>query len=788
VIRSFWGIAAAGLLCAVASPAEAQQRHRIDVPAGTLQQSVLALGRQARISIAVTDPSLLRLRVRAVRGRMTADQALRQMLSGTAARFLSLGGSSYRIVRAPPARPQRPRPQPPEPSRPERPPPQAEAPEIIVTASKRDLPLRDYPGPATVVNGDSFTAGAAAAGTDAIIERVPSLGSTHLGPGRDKLFIRAIADSSFAGQTQATVGQYFGEARLNYNAPDPALRLYDIGSVEVLPGPQGTLYGAGAMGGVLRIVPNAPNLHSTAAALTGSVATTAHGGLSSELAAVANLPLANDRAALRVVAYNVSEAGYIDDIGRNREDVNRTRIRGGRASAYFDLGGSWTLEAGAILQTIDGKDGQYADRALPRLTRRTLIAQPFSNDYALGFVTLRGEVRDVRIISTVSGAKHDLVEDFDATLQEEGEPTLFRQRNRPSLLVSETRASQTHPDGSGWLAGFSLLRNRSSLERWSGPPGEPAPLLGVRNAIDEQTLFGEYSRRLTPSVSLTGGLRLSHIRFSGEATGSEAQIQQLASDGGHEWRALPSLAVGVDATGDLGLYLRYQESFRPGGLIVRSDATQRLSSDHIAAWEGGLRFGQRPGAAANGALAISYSRWRDVQADTIDTTGLPSTINIGDGDIVSVEGRLGVRATPELELNLAATYNHSRVSNPDPGIIIVDKAPLPNVPDVRARLGVDYRRHLGELGHLQLSGWANYVGKSWLGIGPILGREQGDFLDTGVEARLGRRDRFLFLRATNLLDTVGNRFAMGSIFSIVFEDQVTPLRPRTVRLGVHAAF
>jgi outer membrane receptor protein involved in Fe transport len=70
--------------------------------------------------------------------------------------------------------------------------------------------------------------------------------STQLGPGRNKLFIRGVADSSFTGPTQATVGQYLGDVRLNYNAPDPDLNLYDIARVEVVEGPQGTLYGAGS--------------------------------------------------------------------------------------------------------------------------------------------------------------------------------------------------------------------------------------------------------------------------------------------------------------------------------------------------------------------------------------------------------------------------------------------------------------------------------------------------------------------------------------------------------------
>jgi len=84
------------------------------------------------------------------------------------------------------------------------------------------------------------------------------LASTNLGTGRNKIFIRGVADSSFNGPSQSIVGQYLGDVRLTFNAPDPDLELYDIARVEVLEGPQGTLYGAGSLGGVVRVCPARP--------------------------------------------------------------------------------------------------------------------------------------------------------------------------------------------------------------------------------------------------------------------------------------------------------------------------------------------------------------------------------------------------------------------------------------------------------------------------------------------------------------------------------------------------
>src|SRR5690606_37210518 len=122
--------------------------------------------------------------------------------------------------------------------------PQTETPSddvpIIVTASKRDTRLSDYPGAVNLLDGAELAFGGER-GTESILSRLASVSSTHLGAGRNKLFIRGIADSSFTGPTQATVGQYLRDVGLTYNAPDPAWQLYDIASVEVLEGPQGTL-------------------------------------------------------------------------------------------------------------------------------------------------------------------------------------------------------------------------------------------------------------------------------------------------------------------------------------------------------------------------------------------------------------------------------------------------------------------------------------------------------------------------------------------------------------------
>ena len=219
------------------------------------------LGRQAGVSIGVTDPALAAEPVPAVRGTMTAEEALRQMLRGSRATYIEIDDRTFRILRRParpPAAPQRP----PRPAAFARQPAAADRAtgRSCVTGHEAPVRLASYAGGAEIVDGrDAELLLMGLRGSDALVSRLPVVTSTHLGAGRNKLFIRGIADSSFSGPIQATTGQYLGETRLNYNAPDPDLRLYDIDRIEVLQGPQGTLYGAGSLGGIIRILPNAPD-------------------------------------------------------------------------------------------------------------------------------------------------------------------------------------------------------------------------------------------------------------------------------------------------------------------------------------------------------------------------------------------------------------------------------------------------------------------------------------------------------------------------------------------------
>jgi outer membrane receptor protein involved in Fe transport len=772
--------------CAVAfSAAPASARPvQFSVPPGTLGDAAIAIGREAGISISISDPALSRRPVSGFRGKMTAERALKKLVHGNSAQVVKLGPGAFRIdqVAGPRSRPQRVQAERKSSAGPE------EKEPILVVATKRRMLPREVPGSLTVIDLSQAGEAARSGGSEILVRLDSELGSTHFGPGRNKLFIRGIADSSFNGQTQGTVGEYLGEARLNYNAVDPDLRLYDIRSAEILPGPQGTLYGAGTIGGVVRLDPIEPQFDCSCGSIEAAAAATAHGAPSGEIAGVLNIPVAQETAAVRALAYAIDDGGYIDNVLLDRRDVNRVRTIGGRVTGKVAISPGATVSVMLAGQKINAADSQYADRDVGSLKRSTPVAEPFTSRFLLGNTVLEASSGPYRIVATASAVEQKLVEKFDATRDERR--LIMSQRNDTALQSAEFRVSRNWQAGGGWLAGISLVRNqrrRGDLEI------EPKPLAShpdLHNRLSEATAFAELTYTLLPGLDATIGGRATRVKSQGNLEG-----QALVKSS--ELHFLPSALLSLRVAPNARLFARVEESFRPGGYVLRSGRQLHLDSDRVRSWEAGLRFDQVPGHLISGAISASFSQWSSVQVDLIDSDGFPTTTNFGDGRVLTLDAHLEASLSPGLTLALGATGNRSRMTSPRRTVVPTDPAPLfvpsypvplPNVPEFSAQASLRSARPLGHGRQLNLAGWLRYVGKSTLGIGPKLERKQGNYLDTGVEADLVISRTTMFASLTNLLDSKGNRFALGSLLAVGRMDQVTPMRPRTLRLGASIAF
>ncbi|MEX0298090.1 MAG: TonB-dependent receptor, partial [Kordiimonas sp.] len=229
--------------------------------------------------------------------------------------------------------------------------------EILVTATKRGAKsVQDVPIAIQALNGSDLKAAGATEFID-IAGKVPSLQFEDLGPGDKKYIIRGVNSSG-----ASTVGVYYDEGILTAsNAEDGGgrnadIRLYDLERVEVLKGPQGTLYGASSMSGTIRFVTNKPKGDLVEGYISGELSHTKKGGANYNVNGMINLPIVENKLAMRTVAWLEDQSGFID---ANRipsgaiEDINTNETYGLRTHLRMWASDALTLTASGTYQKTD---------------------------------------------------------------------------------------------------------------------------------------------------------------------------------------------------------------------------------------------------------------------------------------------------------------------------------------------------------------------------------------------------------------------------------------------------
>lgn len=751
------------------------------MPHARLARAVAMIAAQSGASIGTDHPEWLRRPVGPVSLTGRVEVVLERLLKDTGLMAVRTGPASWRIVVRPPVRSSRPAAS--------RKVAKVDVPrDIVVTGSKVGLQLREFPGAVDVIGGERLEQTSANQGTLALAELHATLSSTRLGPGRNKLFLRSIADSSFNGSSPALVGQYFRDLRLTYASPDPDLRLHDIEQVEILEGPQGTLYGAGSLGGILRVVPRAPDPSVLRGSSWAGLSATAHGSTGRDTGVIANVPLAS-RAALRMVIYAEHDAGFIDDTRRARRNVNKSDVVGLRGALLIKPMPGLQIEVTTIGQHIRNADAQYTQNEGGGLTRASSIDQPSFHDYRSLSASVQYDLAGASLRSTTGYVRQNYGQTFDAT-QPGDESVSFRQEDRVRLLSNETHLSGRTVLGASWVAGLAALRSQNHETRTLGTAVATGDLGRVRSSATELTAFGEFGVPLSRTWKVTAGGRISTVILRGSSSGPIAKpVGNVPGRGDRntQWLATPSVSLGWQPDDRLSVYLRYAGSYRPGGLTIGA-VVERFRPDRIRTSEIGLRFacGCSIGARIDGSL--SSSRWKDVQADLLDGLGLPHVANIGQGRVNTVTASVSIAPSNGIELRASGFASRGNLKSSGETIEGVSQSALPNV----ARYGLtgsvlkrwDFAG--GNVLMVDLRGQA--VGPSILGVGPQLAHRQGNYRTVSSGMRLSLDGLAITFRIENLFDTRGNVFALGTPFTISTGRQRTPLQPRTARVGLEMRY
>lgn len=745
-----------------ASASAERAKPSIAIPAGSLHAALDALARQTGISIGMAGV-LPDMQTRRIERTSNVAQVLKRLLSGTHLRAIQVDATTWRIEPLPPhvARART------------APPPVVEGADIIVTASKRDERLSDLPASITILGNRALDRLAGKRGLVDLLATIDGAFSTNLGPGRDRVFLRGVADSAFNGTSQSLVSLYVDDARIGYSSPDPDLRMVDIDRIEILRGPQGTLYGTGALGGVVRIVTHTPDLDRFSGTVAGEATGINNGAVGGALEGTVNVPIVAGSLALRASGWTETMPGWIDDTERGKRDVNRTARKGGRAALRWAIGNGWTATASGIGQWIDARDSQYATQGL---SRATSIAEPQDNDFLSGSIDVHGPIGSLDAQSTTSIVSHDFGSTYDASVRASilgtTAPVAYVEDRSIRLVTQEVRLSDPtarHP----WIIGASVLDATTRLKGRFVSSDANGIARDDKEAVFEAAVFAEGTQRLSSALDLKIGLR-------GFVTVNDIEQQGPDEQSATKLGVTPSGTLSWHCD-DVGLiWLRYASAIRPAGVTRAEVSTERrIPGDELQSVEFGWRI-HALGDTLSLSGAIFGSVWEHLRSDVVGSDGLFGTVDAGNASNYGVEfgGRFDARP---YAIDFGTTIQRARLTSPAGDQTDRDDRRLPVVPDYSAHLGITRRFTL--IG-MPASGYltARYIGQTRLSFDPVLDRPAGDYATIGAGTTLDDGARHWSIDIDNLLDGRGNSFGFGNPFTLATTTQTVPIRPRAITL------
>jgi outer membrane receptor protein involved in Fe transport len=744
-------------------------RLRINIAAATLPEAIAELAREANISVG-TEGQLPVIKTAPLNGQFTPEAALARLLRGSGYVVRRVGPTAWRIERAP--APTIPRATPPPPA-----PDIGPVQQIVVRATKRDLTLASAPVSATVVTFKPADRVDPASGTRRVAEQVEGLALTGLGAGRNRMFLRGVADSPFGGKSQATVAILLDDARVTYTAPDPDIRLVDVSRVELLKGPQGSLYGTGALGGIYRIVTNRadPSGLSIAGSVSGVAVADGDWGEGGSL--VVNVPLVQDVVALRLVAYGEKAPGWLATGSRN--DSNGTTVAGVRGGLGIEWGGGWRLDATGLGQWLQAHDSNYVYE--PRTNRRPAQwREPNGNKIVHGSMRLAREGA-TQIVFSSGYTVHDVDDRYDATQGADSfglpDPQTLDDDAHYRLWDSEARMAG-HWGDVGWLGGLSHVAAwQDSTRALQGASGTRLVVESVDRWATESSAFGEVTVPLAKSLDATLGGRLSHSALHEDRATSTGQ-------GVEETRrtsVTPSASLAWHPRPGRLLYMRYGSAVRQGGTTLdASGKIEKLDEDQLMTFEGGWR--ESIGAVGID-LGLYRSWWKEIQSDVLLANGLIETANVGDGSITGAELALKAQFGRGWSLDAGAMAQSAMLTRNTAGIAL-DDLRLPVVPAWTVRSSLSRTFSLGAWDGT-LSANARYVGPARLSFDPNLDRRMGNYLETGLRASAQRGRWVLALETRNVFNARGDTFAYGNPLRIFSTRQYVRQDPFSLRMSVN---
>lgn len=602
--------------------------------------------------------------------------------------------------------------------------------EIIVTATRRDTPLQDTPLSIGVLTGQDLEDSGALHVFD-YWRTIPSLAVTDWGFAGNRFIIRGLSGSSGPETDESLTANYLDDTLLvspqGLFTHAPSFRLVDIDRVEVLRGPQGTLFGAGAMGGAIRLITNQPDATRSTQSFETLVSRTAHGDLNYGLTAVWNLPVVEDRAAVRIAAYHFDDDGFIDDIGQGHDNANGAKTSGLRLSATTHVTDQLDITAKIAYEKLELDGFNFVDP-----NGKPPVGLIITDDYQSALMTDEWREEET-ILYNVNLNRSSEVGDFvSVTSYFDSEthaqldisesinvffgvffPAWAIDGFRQKAFMQELRFASDSGGPFDWQAGAfysDMDFDRGTVLPAPGfnaicggctglPDGEETALVSdVDDDRRELGLFVDLSYWFTDRLQGSIGTRWFDLHRTAHeiATGLFADpnlpvaTREFDNDGVNG-KAVLSYKVTDFAM----LYGLISEGFRLGGANEQAAAflcntEQTFDSDSIVNFEVGAKM-QFFADRLKFNTALYRAKWDDAQLLVQPRCGFSVGINSGGVTVDGIEIETAYMPNPRWELAFNAGYTDPTLDNDVSEIGAPAGRRLSNVPDVTANLSTTYR-------------------------------------------------------------------------------------------------
>lgn len=711
---------------------------------------------------------------------------------------------------------------------------------IIVTAEKRPQVLIDVPQSVTVVSGKTLEAQHATNFQD-YLKLIPGLQLNQDTPGEGRLIVRGVNTGGVASTVSVYMDETpFGSSSGLVNGAVLAADFdtFDLNRIEVLRGPQGTLYGASSLGGVLRFVTNEPSTTAFEARGRVGIEDVDGGGLGANADAMLNVPLSSTLA-FRGSGNFRKDPGFIDSTGIGGSDraknINDDRVYGGRASLLFKPSDAASIRLTALAQNIDADEPTLIEadsvtlKPLHGLTESQFVPQISNLHYRLYNATGNFDLGFASLVSSTSISRqdqtlrNDLTVALSAALAPLIGPNEFIEPQLTNLrkFTQEVRLTGQTPLAD-WLVGGFYTHESGLIQQdlVALQPGTLTPItlpsflgttlghLELHSTYKEIAGFANATAHLTQQFDLQFGGRYSKNNQSatqsseGALVGAPTTFENSSSEHVFTYSVAPKFKINPNTT----LYARVAKGFRPGGpnaIPPTAPATvpRTFHSDSVTSWEAGIKT-QTPDHLFSIDADAFHITWKDIQLFNVvvaidPVTGQPIAfgVNINGSGAKSdgAEFTATARPVPGLDLSVNGAYTNARLTADTPAVVggfKGDQLPFtPKLsvaaiadyhwqinPGVRAHVGASIRRLSGQTGDFDA------------GFATVHGHQRHipaySVIDLYTGADFGRFDLEAYVK------NVGNSHGITSIAGTqtpIFPDGAIGtgiIRPRTIGLSL----